>query len=578
MAETRDNRLTKQFRASLLYSFELLGGRHNFVAGRQELSERAISEDFPTSQSILAGDFVSAIPADGRSIRREGSILVPASWQDTDWRWYQGHYLIYQGSVWNNRLHPVLGYRWDRTQTRRMRSFFEEDGSLGDPFDPLAGRNTRDGRDNQGIPFRERTPTAGLSVAVHPAFSVYGVYSEGVALPNVAQRDGFGQGFPPEFTRNREVGMKVELWDGKLSGRVSYFNLVKTGGVRYSWYAPNPSRGNFNPAAPIVYHFPVDSAANLQRFLNFMRSTGWQGTTAAQVPADIPRLSEGSRMVFAVPFGDPNNPGAFNPATNNSDGTGYGQNLRAFFLEQEALRDEGLPHDNISVLGGNNPSMDRGAYHNFDETSEGFEVRLNFTPVPNWQNVFSYTQTKVIIRTTFANLADNQIMTGLEPIFWNLGTGNFSDPLNPNSYTGSTGAGVTNNDSPRHSFTYWSRYSFTHGPLAGFDIRFGARYQSERAAESPWASAGGGFNDAVDRGKGNTTKAPVPAYTLFDLGMGYTWDWRNTNWTVQLNVRNIFNKQELRAETTNRLVEGLPVLTLFYLEPRDVRLSLRVDF
>lgn len=582
MAETEDIRVTKQFRASVLYSLEGFGGRHNFVVGRQELSERTQSEDFPTSQAILQGRFANSIPADGRAIRNNSQTFVPPSWRDYDWRWYQGHYLIYQASLFNNRIHPVLGYRWDRTQTRKMRALYDANGNPGLQFDPLTGRNTLDGRDNNGVPFRQETPTLGASFTLHPAFSVYGVYSEGIALPNVAQRDGFGAGFPPEFTRNREVGFKLELWGGKLSGRMSYFNLQKTGGVRYSWYVPNPSRQNFDPTRPIVYEFPADTAANQQRLLDFLRHIGWQGAGVADFPTDIERRVQqipngGSRVVFAVPFGDPDSPGAFNPVTNKSDG-GYGQNMRSFFMEQQALRDAGQPYNEISFLDGNNPSMDRGAYHNFNETSEGLEIRLNFTPIPNWQNVFSYTFTKVTVQSTFSNLAFNQVMTGIEPVFWILGADNFSDARDPNTYTGTLGAGVTNNDTPRHAFTYWSRYSFTEGFLDGFDVRLGIRYSSERAAESPWARSGGGFNDAVERGKGETIKAAVPAHTLFDLGMGYTWSWRTTEWTLQLNIRNLFDKRELRAETNNRLVEGLPVLTRFYLEPRDVRLSLRVDF
>jgi len=587
-ADSLEERVTDQVRFSLLYSVEAFGGQHNFVAGRQELSENRTDDFYQSSDQLISDGLYQSIAADGSSPRYDGT-SVGAQYHDERWAWYQGHYLIYQGSWWDNRILPVLGYRWDRTQTRWLRAPYEEDGTLGEWFDPLADRNTLNGYANGGKPFRQETPTAGLSVVLHPSLTVYGLYSEGVSLPNVAQRDGYGEGFPPEFTRNRELGLKFDfekpLWGripGRLSGRLTYFDLSKKGGVRYSFYAPAPYRENFDPSQPIVYAFPTntpDDLERLQRFLRFIGSVNPDGSI--RIPSDITRTEEttsgGTRILFNVPFGDPAAPGAYNPEINASEG-GYGQDLLAYNRAQWELEQSGETGYAVSYLGGNNPGEDRGSYHNFDEQSEGFEFRLNYDPIPNWQHIVSYTYTKVTVTSTFSNLAANSIMTGLEPVFYALGLDSFADPTDPNSYTGSLGAGVSNNDSPEHALTYWSKYEFVDGFLEGLEVGMGLRYQSERSAESPWGNATGRFVDAVDRGNGEAVKAPVPEVTFFDFMIGYRWSWRDLEWALRLNIRNVFDEDELRASSTNRLVEGNPIETVFYVEPRDVRVSLRVDF
>ena len=70
----------------------------------------------------------------------------------------------------------------------------------------------------------------------------------------------------------------------------------------------------------------------------------------------------------------------------------------------------------------------------------------------------------------------------------------------------------------------------------------------------------------------------MPEVTYFDFTIGYKWSWKATDWTLRLNVRNAFDEDVLRASSTNRLIEGNPIETVFYAEPRDVRVSLRVDF
>lgn len=587
-----EDRVTEQARVALLASFEFFGGQHSFVVGRQELSETIKNVEFPESSLIEASGNFSSWPADGSSIRYQGEPYVQPRWENRFNSWYQGNYLLYQGSFWKGRINPVLGYRWDRSMTRLMRANFLADGSFDEPFDPLVGRGSANGYSNGGDPFRQETPTLGLSLSINDSLSLYGTYAEGIALANVAQRDGLARGFPPEFTRSREVGAKVSFWDGKISGRVTYFQLDKRGGVRYSFYAPNPSRGNFKPDEPIVASLGVGTQANpadLRYFMEFLGlydiSSGQFGVLPLNLPGVERLILEDGRVFFQFPYGEVGNPGRYDPATNSAP-NGYGQDLLDFiqFRRELEASGEGLGSPQYMWSGfGNHPGEDRGAYHNFDELSEGYEARLQITPVPNWQMILSYTYNVVTITNGLTGLVDTVVNTGLEPWWWYLNPADFTDPTRPSTYnagttaTGTSTSGIRNTDVPVHSFTFWTKYEFESGPLAGFDVRFGARYSSERAAESPWSN-NGRFVDAADRGAGENVKAPVPAHTIYDIGLGYKWSWKGMDWRLNLNVRNLFDETELTAISTRTTVFDQPELTRFFLEGRDIRLSLRLDF
>jgi outer membrane receptor protein involved in Fe transport len=580
-----EDRVTEQARLALLGSFEFLGGQHSFVVGRQEFSQQVTNIEFPESSIIEANNAYTAWPADGSSIRYRGEPLTAPTWQNRFKEWYQGNYVIYQGSIWNGRINPVLGYRWDRSHTEFLRANFLEDGSFGEVFDPLTDRGSVNGKANGGEPFQRETPTAGLSISVTDQLSVYASYAEGTALSNIAQRDGLDRGFPPEFTTSREVGAKVSFWDGKISGRITFFELEKEGGVRYSFYAPNPSRGNFNPDEPITAALRAGTASSpgdLRKFMDYIGAYDLESGSFSVLPLDLPgveRVIIGDNAYFIFPYGTTDNPGFYDLGSNAAP-NGFGGDLLAYIQVQRELAAAGLGGEAPQYMWasqGNHPGEDRGAYHNFDELSEGIELRLQVSPIQNWQMIFSYTYNKVTISKGLSGLVNPELITGLEPWFWYLPPEDFADPTKPSSYNGSLSSGVVNTDVPLHSFTFWTKYEFVDGFLEGFDLRFGARYTSERAAESPWSN-GGAFVDAINRGVGDNVKAPVPAFTLYDIGLGYEWDWKDITWRINLNVRNLLDEKELVAVSSATTVFGQPELTRYYIEGRDIRLSLRLDF
>lgn len=73
--------------------------------------------------------------------------------------------------------------------------------------------------------FRRFSPQAGIVYETSPALSLYAAYGEGFRA-NIGA-DVAGRIFDPETSRSAEVGAKLALLDGKLTGTVALFTLTK---------------------------------------------------------------------------------------------------------------------------------------------------------------------------------------------------------------------------------------------------------------------------------------------------------------------------------------------------------------
>lgn len=97
---------------------------------------------------------------------------------------------------------------------------------LGGRFDDvtITSRN----RANGVVGRRDRTrfsPQAGIVYDATPAIALYAAYGEGFR-PNLGA-DVRGQLFDPETTRSAEIGTKLSLFDGRLTGTLAAFSLTK---------------------------------------------------------------------------------------------------------------------------------------------------------------------------------------------------------------------------------------------------------------------------------------------------------------------------------------------------------------
>jgi outer membrane receptor protein involved in Fe transport len=88
---------------------------------------------------------------------------------------------------------------------------------------------------------RVTTFTAGANYDITPGLTVYGLLAQGVS-PNTALRDGAGDIIPAEETYSRELGLKFELFEGKISGSIAVFNTERENAIWDVLYAPNASK------------------------------------------------------------------------------------------------------------------------------------------------------------------------------------------------------------------------------------------------------------------------------------------------------------------------------------------------
>ena len=504
-----------------------LGGTQKLVLGNQyTLRENAdLNQNGSTAGRTVffqAANNLSPFKYDGSSV----GIVANELYRQ---RWLNGQYAIYQGSFWGDRIIPIAGIRHERYQTRRIQYNYTN-GVRGAVYaDPLVGRRATlgDGFSNRGKAKESTDPTYGLSFRVTKDINIYGVISTGIDLPNEAQSNGYGQQFDARELSNKEVGLKLDLNDGKISARVAVFKGEQINNVRNLFYAPGTGRNiAFDPNSPVVYDL-----------------------TAA---GDRPRF-------FA-------------------DATDRAYLQSQFRLGAEAIRSgQPLPPIPNAILFSsrtrtpinNNPNMDRGAYVNTDDETKGAEVRVDFNPNKNISAFASYTFNDVTILKGASGIVDPTALTGLDTIFAYLSPENFSDPLRPSTYNGIAQKGQKLNDTPKHTFSVFGRYSFLDGALKGSNLRLAARYAGERVTQ--------GIDAQFDRIGGVAGGLTVPQRPLlpsslfFDFGAGYTRKFGNYPVRFDLNVRNLLGDEKLEA--TNAVG-----VTRLYVDPRDIQFSISTSF
>jgi outer membrane receptor for ferric coprogen and ferric-rhodotorulic acid len=166
-------------------------------------------------------------------------------WQSiTENDWDLSYYAVYQGQFFNDKLTVVGGVRWDRYDFNKTVSYPYCNSLIGgdDPYGVAVTTGRVDEIYNTHIrggsgAITDTTPQFGLSYAITDWLSVFGVISSGT-MPNYYALDGNGQLLDPEKTKDYEVGIKFDLFDGQLSGTISAYRLERENVPYFVWWAP----------------------------------------------------------------------------------------------------------------------------------------------------------------------------------------------------------------------------------------------------------------------------------------------------------------------------------------------------
>jgi outer membrane receptor for ferric coprogen and ferric-rhodotorulic acid len=107
------------------------------------------------------------------------------------------------------------------------------------------------------------SPMIGGMYDITDEISIYAVSSSSL-FPETT-KDSFGTQMPPQVGKGKEIGLKTELMEGKLSGTVSFYKIEQTGGFQVDSTAENlnTSRWDSMTAAERAVAFPGQTRNDL---------------------------------------------------------------------------------------------------------------------------------------------------------------------------------------------------------------------------------------------------------------------------------------------------------------------------
>ncbi|HYD84628.1 MAG TPA: hypothetical protein VEA63_11260, partial [Opitutus sp.] len=359
--------------------------------------------------------------------------------------------------------------------------------------------------------------------------------------------DFHGNPLKAALAENKEVGLKLDLFDGRLSGTISRFEITRTraqvGSSSLFWFVPVASPNpKFDPSRDIVYvvneqnpytntwnRTALDSAAQWDAAVaagSVYQATNSAGSTNWYVNAS---QSTGAAFLDAI---------FANAQKNNYDWWGW----------LYSGSDPGsLPFDNLV----NNATMDGNGAQNSVATgsdrSSGWDTQLIFTPNDNLQVLFSWSHiNKVVLNAqTWAKYPYPQDRWAIwyAPYTFAATAGRpleevYTDPTDTSTFI-AFGTGLALDDTPKDQGSIWINYQFDQdSALGGLSFGVGGVYESERSVYPAFGQ------NALDS-EGNTIFLSTDSRTTFNAMVKYDFKLRGRDASVQLNVENVADDQKL---------------------------------
>lgn len=270
---------TEQYRFRMTYNIEseLFGkdAKHTFLVGRHDIKDEAnftvgsstVTDQFATRQELATDDPLEFRNINDHSVFRYNG--EPTGLPGDEYRnvelWFTGHYALYQGQLFDEKLGVILGARHDRYHARdRLYDRFDEvdyfgPDYTGNPLDRAPSDIVVENPNNETFGFfplpdgvseytpnaseaeKEVTKTIALNWKVNDDITIYGVRAEGLT-PNTGARDGNLVGFESEKGTSEEIGIKFDLNDGRFSGTISGYRITRENALWQFTGAPAPAK------------------------------------------------------------------------------------------------------------------------------------------------------------------------------------------------------------------------------------------------------------------------------------------------------------------------------------------------
>lgn len=524
----------EQVRAELNYNVDTFrdskwfGMTHNFLVGRSE--EYSDKKGFTNATESGVSNYKN--PTDSSYVRfgvqGDGSPDVGMNRvaNTRNEAWNQGTYAVYQGTWLDDRVTVVAGKRRDRNDNHVVTVGIENPASSSD-----VARNAQS----------KDTSQLGISVKLTREISLFALEADGLVPNFEGLRDGNGRPIDATLAKSKELGVKVDLFNGKLSGTISAFTIERTGTPHHYWWSPAPAKNQFDASKDVIY---LVQGANPE--------VGQADWSAAQQNAVAEwTAAKGSGAAYQQD-------GKWYLNASNAAGAAYmdkvyanvsaGQGWPGWYFD--------IDDPNVNIATMDRAAPDRGTYQAWssgDDESRGWDAQLLFTPTERIQlfMTYSHLEREVLNVGQFpehpAGATDRWANWYFPDGAWGL-SGFSLDDAYGNAYDSSTwlGAGYldggADDDTPKHAASFWSSYSFVEdGAFGGLVVGLGGQYESERAFIS--ARTDGSGQKQVDA-NGNSIELYTDPRFSFDAMIQYNFDWKGRESRVQLNVTNLLNDKD----------------------------------
>ncbi len=441
--------------------------------------------------------------------------------------WNQGSYLVFQGKLLDDRLTIVSGVRRDRNATTATNVTYLGNGTPTTARTPNATQNTTQN---------------GVSFAVTPELSIYALASGGLQPNFTGNRDTNGNPLPATLAKSKEIGIKIDLLEGKITGSVGAFKIKRTDSPIFYWWAPTSNYGSrFNSAKDVIY--------NVSNFSPSSVPNGGNGGNGAAEAS----LAQWNAGVTAGAIYQTSN--TWYVDATKATGAAY---LDAVFA-YTAAHGSSWPGWLYNNDGNTNNAWDTRAsgpdgneYVLGSDQSSGWDSQIMITPNDNLQIVLGYAHVKRVVVSAGQFSQTSVPQDRWAPWFfpntdWGLTriplTTAYGNTANTSTWKGlNWGQGLPMDDTPEHQFTLWTNYAFTTGSLKGLTFGFGGYYESPRLYISGLTHGGG---QQMTDTNGNPVMIYTPWRKSVDLMVRYAFKLGSHDASVQLNVNNVLNDQRM---------------------------------
>jgi iron complex outermembrane recepter protein len=431
----------------------------------------------------------------------------------------RGDYLVYQGKFLDDRLTIVTGIRRDTNSLDVTNTNLLPGGVKTTANSPSTTQDTTQN---------------GVSVQITRALSIYALKAGGIS-PNFAGNiDVNGKAMSAINAKSEEFGVKIDLFDGRLSGTISSYKIKRTGAPILYWWAPTTNHIKFNPSKDIVYQVPGDAltapiSAQYNAAVTVGTATPGQGIWKVGSQSYVNASSTTGAAYMDAMFD-------YTKANGGWPGWFYGQDSVTNNSWDAIATASGQPNEYVSG----------------EDSSKGWDTQLMYTPNKNLQIIATYAHVERVIDSAgkwakYPYPQDRWAVWYFPNSDWGLANRPlntvYTDPKDTSTWTGvGFGSGEKQDDTPAHQVTVWANYQFTDGSLKGLALGLGGFWESEREYMSGVTHGGGQF---ITDKNGNRVILSTAPRTNVDLMVRYSFKLQGHDSSVQLNIANLMDDQDL---------------------------------